>query len=203
MNKNAWRLLGAFGLAVSLSGVGCVVGSSSDTGGTGGVGGGGSGGVTGGTGGVTGGTGGTGATGGTTGGTGGMAGSNTGGSAGFSCDTAGTPAASCAPQDPTDACQQCQEQHCCSEWEACAAENPGDPCAWGGPAPWPNQGGEIGCFADCYKTETAGGADDTTARQTCAGKCASPECGGTTVSQATSDLVACLVPSCLTECLSQ
>jgi len=171
---------------------GCVVGSSDDesTGGTSGGGSGGSG-ATGG--GSTGGSGGSGATG----------GSATGGSGGaqFECEPAdggpaGTPG-SCKASG-TDKCEVCIEAKCCTEWSACAATGPGNPCMWGSPTAGD---GEIFCFQTCYTAELKKGTDPTEAKGTCAGSCATPSCG--TVSGATSELIACLDKECLADCFQQ
>jgi hypothetical protein len=200
MNKYAWRLLGGLGLAVSLTGAGCVVGSGSDTGGSGGTGnttaGGGSGGSTGGSGGTTGGTGGVAGS-----GTGGVAGGGTGGSAGsYVCDPTGTTPTpgSCVPDaaHASDPCSLCVQQKCCTEYETCTESNPGDPCYNGGQA----GEGEAACFIQCYADQTNQGKSDADAKNFCGGSCATSDCG--TVSQATNDLIACLDSSCFTECLS-
>jgi len=196
MNK-AWRTLATIGLVTSFSVVGCVIGSSDDDS-TGGAGGTGNTGNTGGTG-NTGNTGGTGATGGATGGTAGQATGGTGGTADpYTCEpkdggSLGSTPASCEPADPNDDCQACIKQKCCTEWQACLATGPNNPCGWGGPkAGDGTYPGEIFCIQDCL----VGGSD----LATCGGQCATSECG--TISGATNDTAACLDANCLVECFS-
>ena len=192
MMKKAWRTLAAVGLVTSVGLVGCVVGSSDDDGTGGSSGSGGS---------STGGTGGgpTGGTGGATGGTGG--GSTGGSSGGYACEpadggTQGTPG-SCKAQNATDPCEVCVETKCCTEWEACVATGPGNPCGFGGPTDGDDKG-EIDCFQACYIAELKKGTDPNDAKGTCGGQCATPSCG--TIAGATSELVACLDKDCLDEC---
>jgi hypothetical protein len=199
MTNKAWFALLAAGLlGGALSMGGCVVGSGDDdddTGGTGNTSGGGSGGSTGGSGGATGGTGNS-----TSGG--GTAGGGTGGASVIDCDPTQPPAnpGSCTPQDTSDTCQVCISEKCCDEYAACAATDPDDSCAWGGPAGQ----GEITCIQECvYGAQDDGGvADDATIAE-CAGSCTTPSCTQATVSPQTSTLVACLKDNCFDDCLQK
>ena len=203
MMKNAWRILAAVGVVAAVSAApGCVVGSGDDeSGGSGGVSGGGSGGKggsSGGSGGVSGGTGGTSATGGTgaIGGTGATGG--TGGEAGYTCAPTGSTPGSCEPAaGSTDACELCIKNKCCSEWGACIATAPNNPCGSGAP----DGSGEIFCMQTCYVKETSqNGLSGDDAKAKCGNDCVSPTCG--TIDDATNDAFTCLESSCLTECLS-
>ncbi len=171
--------------------------------GTGGIGGttGGFGGTTGGFGGTTGGFGGTtGGFGGTTGGVGG-----TGASAGFACDPGpGEPAlnrtpGSCGQLDPVLSCDACINAKCCSEWEACSATAPNDPC--GAIGAGATGDGEIVEFQTCIlDAQTNGQPVDDNAIRACAGTVATPTCG--IISDATSAMIACLNSKCFTECIA-
>lgn len=193
MTNKAWFALVAAGLFGALAMGGCVVGSGDDddTGGTSGGGGTTSGGGSGGTGNSSsGGTGNSTSGGGTAGATGGSGGST------VSCDPTGSTPGSCTATDPNNTCQTCIESKCCTEYSACAGTNPDDSCSWGGPAPWPDQGGELACIQDCVIT---GGIADDPAIAACAGGCTTAGCA--TVSPQTSDMIACLKDQCFDECL--
>jgi hypothetical protein len=203
--KSYWRVVAVAGVVGAFVASACVVTTSTDDGIAG----------AGGTGAVAGTTsGGTTSTAGTAGvsGSTGIAGtSGVGGSAGsaaisYQCDPSdgkavGTPA-SCA--DTTGMpCSVCTAAHCCAEYGACFATNPGNQCGYGGPNPGDS---EILCIQACVIAATSDGgvADDMTIG-TCTNNCITPkDSAGVTCSAVigaqTSDLVGCLSMNCQTEC---
>jgi hypothetical protein len=127
----------------------------------------------------------------------------------FQCDSGvshsqvGVPLSSCAAT-ANDPCQLCVQAHCCSEYEDCFAQNPGNQCGYGGP----NDAGEIGCIQRCIQDELSNnGIIDTQAYAQCANVCASTlvnraslDCGGVIGTQ-TGALLGCLKDECPAECL--
>ena len=203
--KSYWRVVAVAGVVGAFVASACVVTTSTDdssagAGGTGAFAGTTSGGTTStaGTAGVSGSTG--------IAGTSGVGGSGGTGVVSFQCDPSdgmavGTPA-SCAATAGM-ACSECTAAHCCAEYGACFATNPGNQCGYGGPTPGAS---EILCIQACVIAATGDGgvADDMTIG-TCTNNCVTPtdtagaNCGSVIGSQ-TSVLVDCLSHNCVAEC---
>lgn len=134
----------------------------------------------------------------------------------FQCDPAGDGGAqgdanTCEPVDPTDKCEICIQDHCCAQYGACYATDPGNQCGWGGPATidgQPNEGGELACVQICLKkaVDVSGTAPSSSDVETCAANCATTlsngatkECGSV-IGLQTNEMIACLQESCSLPC---
>jgi hypothetical protein len=214
--KSYWRLVALAGVVSAFVASACVVTTSTDdddyTGGADGKGGAGAGGAN------TAGKAGANTAGANTAGaaTAGAAQGGSGPDLSFQCDPPGEGGAvgmaySCAPDMPGNKCQECIQTHCCEEYGACYATEPGNQCGWGGPAKLPNgevnPGGEALCIQLCIQdgVKTSGTEPDAELKGTCANYCTTAvDTSGmacdTTIGVETNALMICMSDHCSPVC---
>jgi hypothetical protein len=108
------------------------------------------------------------------------------------------PSCSSAEPDPDgdSECRVCMKASCCSAWRACFGVDPRNACGHG--AAFGDEIGEMDCVTLCWYAHRDGSESDEEILDTCSATCAA--CSVNTITDTTSDLVACAYAECQEVC---